>query len=343
MIEITDVYKSYKSFQGNIDALKGVNLKVEKGQIYGVIGFSGAGKSSLLRCINMLEKPSSGKIIVNNQDMTILKGAYLRQARKKIGMIFQHFNLLETCTVFQNIAIALELSNVPQEIIKTKVNSLLQVVGLEEKANSYPSQLSGGQKQRVAIARALANDIDILLCDEATSALDPQTTESILDLILDINKQFNLTILLITHEMAVIKKVCDRVGVIEDGKIIEEDTLINIFTRPQLKTTKNFIASIMEEKLAPGIIEKLLDKARNLKLLRLTFVGCGAAEPLLAKIAKELPIWPNILGGNIIQIKGQTLGRLIVALEGETPYIDQALAILDNHGVLAEVLDYGLI
>lgn len=341
MIEITDLYKTYQSTEGNVEALKGINLKVAKGEIFGVIGFSGAGKSSLIRCVNMLEKPTSGSIKVNGVEMTTLNSLKLREARKKIGMIFQHFNLLESCTVFENVAVALELANTPKDIIKEKVDNLLSIVGLESKKDSYPSQLSGGQKQRVAIARSLANDIDILLCDEATSALDPQTTEAILDLLLDINKRFQITILLITHEMQVIKKICDKVAVIENGKIIEEDTVINTFTNPKKPTTKNFIKSILEEDLPAGFLANLNQSHQESKFIRLTFVGNNAAQPVLAKIAKELPLWPNILCGNIIQIKNQTLGRLIIQLSGSPQDFAAAIKILHEEKVFTEVLNYG--
>ena len=237
----------------------------------------------------MLEKPTSGSVLVNGVEMTTLKPKELRQARRKIGMIFQHFNLLETATVFENVAVALELSKTPKLEIEKKVNKLLKIVGLEDKIHNYPSQLSGGQKQRVAIARALANDVEVLLCDEATSALDPQTTESILDLLLEINKNLNITILLITHEMNVIKKVCDKVAVIEDGEIIEMDSIVNIFTNPQQPTTRNFIKSIMEEDLPSNLIDKLRKRDRNYKLVRLTFLGCSAAQPILAKLLRICP------------------------------------------------------
>ena len=341
MIEITDLYKTYKTSEGTVEALKGINLKVKKGEIFGVIGFSGAGKSSLIRCINMLEKPTSGSVLVNGVEMTTLKPKELRQARRKIGMIFQHFNLLETATVFENVAVALELSKTPKLEIEKKVNKLLKIVGLEDKIHNYPSQLSGGQKQRVAMARALANDVEVLLCDEATSALDPQTTESILDLLLEINKNLNITILLITHEMNVIKKVCDKVAVIEDGEIIEMDSIVNIFTNPQQPTTRNFIKSIMEEDLPSNLIDKLRKRDRNYKLVRLTFLGCSAAQPILAKIAKDLPLSPNILSGNIIQVKDETLGRLTIELTGNREHINQAIQMLENVGVLTEVIEDG--
>lgn len=339
MIEISNLHKTYSNSSGYVEALKGISLNVEKGQIYGVIGFSGAGKSSLIRCVNMLEYPTEGSIKVNGQEITNLKGQDLREARRKIGMIFQHFNLLENSTVYENIAVALELTSTPSTLIEEKVTTLLQIVGLENKAHCYPSQLSGGQKQRVAIARSLANDIDVLLCDEATSALDPQTTDAILDLLLDINKRFNITILLITHEMHVIRKICDKVAVIEEGKIIEEDTVINIFTNPQQQTTQNFIKSIMEDNLPKEVLDKLKKTDSFSMLVRLSFVGCSAAQPILAKIAKDLPVWPNILCGNISQIKNQTLGRLIIELVGEEVYIEKAIKMLQDNKVITEVLD----
>lgn len=339
IIEIKDLYKTYQSSEGSVEALKGIDLSIKKGEIYGVIGFSGAGKSSLIRCVNMLERPTSGSVQVNGQEMTELKGAELRNARKKIGMIFQHFNLLETCTVFENIAVSLELVNTPKPKIQEKVNNLLKVVGLEDKAFNYPGQLSGGQKQRVAIARALANDIEILLCDEATSALDPQTTEAILDLLLGINKKFAITILLITHEMHVIKKICDKVAVIENGQIIEKDTVLNIFKNPKNPTTKNFIKSIIEDDLPQSVLNKLKQKGVNSKILRLTFVGCTAAQPVLAKLAKEISIWPNILCGNIIQVKDGTLGRLVIELAGTEKDINSGIDLLLNQGVVTEVIE----
>lgn len=338
MIEIVDLCKSYGSGANAVHALKNINLQVERGEIFGVIGFSGAGKSSLIRCVNMLETPTSGRILVDGQDMTALRGAALRQARKKIGMIFQHFNLLETATVYQNIAVALELNKVPKAQIEKKVAELLALVGLENKANAFPSQLSGGQKQRVAIARALANDVDILLCDEATSALDPQTTEAILDLLLDINRQMHITIMLITHEMNVIKKVCDRVAVLENGEIIEQNTTLDLFVDPKQPTTRNFLGSILDEKLPQAVLDKIRERDVNCKVVRLTFVGANTSMPLLSQIAKALPLAPNILSGSILQVKDETLGRLVIELSGEPSDIQKALDMIAAAQVKAEVL-----
>lgn len=338
MIEIIDLCKSYGSGASEVHALKNINLQVERGEIFGVIGFSGAGKSSLIRCVNMLETPTSGRILVDGQDMTALRGQSLRQARKKIGMIFQHFNLLETATVYQNIAVALELNKVPKAQIEKKVTALLALVGLENKANAFPSQLSGGQKQRVAIARALANDVDMLLCDEATSALDPQTTEAILDLLLDINRQMNITIMLITHEMNVIKKVCDRVAVLENGEIIEQNSTLALFVDPKQPTTRNFLGSILDEKLPQPVLDKIRERDVNCKVVRLTFVGANTSMPLLSQIAKALPLAPNILSGSILQVKEETLGRLVIELSGEPSDIQKAMDMIAAAQVKAEVL-----
>ncbi len=338
MIDIIDLCKSYGSGAEQVHALKNINLQVERGEIFGVIGFSGAGKSSLIRCVNMLETPTSGRILVDGQDMTALHGKDLRQARKKIGMIFQHFNLLETATVYQNIAVALELNGLPKAQIQQKVAELLALVGLKDKANAYPSQLSGGQKQRVAIARALANDVDVLLCDEATSALDPQTTEAILELLLDINRQMNITIMLITHEMNVIKKVCDRVAVLENGEIIEQNTTLELFVDPQQPTTRNFLGSILDEKLPQSVLDKIRERDPNCQVVRLTFVGANTSMPLLSQIAKALPLAPNILSGSILQVKDETLGRLVIELSGEPSAIQQAMDMIAAAQVRAEVL-----
>lgn len=338
MIDIIDLCKSYGSGAGQVHALKNINLQVQRGEIFGVIGFSGAGKSSLIRCVNMLETPTSGRVVVDGQDMTALHGKDLRQARKKIGMIFQHFNLLETATVYQNIAVALELNGAPKTQIQPKVASLLNLVGLEAKANAYPSQLSGGQKQRVAIARALANDVDVLLCDEATSALDPQTTDAILELLLNINRQMNITIMLITHEMNVIKKVCDRVAVLENGEIIEQNTTLDLFVAPQQPTTRNFLGSILDEKLPQPVLDKIRERDPNCQVVRLTFVGTNTSMPLLSQIAKALPLAPNILSGSIVQVKDETLGRLVIELSGEPSDIQKAMDMIAAAQVRAEVL-----
>lgn len=241
MIEICDLKKIYRSASGEVLALNGVNLRVSKGDIFGVIGFSGAGKSTLIRCVNQLEIPDSGSIRVGGQEMIGLKQAGLREARSRIGMIFQHFNLFEARTVYQNIAFALEVMGLKQDVIHQRVEEMLNLVGLEDKRDAYPSQLSGGQKQRVGIARALVSKPDILLCDEATSALDPQTTFSILSLLKELNRQLGVTILLITHELDVIRSICNQVAIMEDGRVTEVGAVSDVFSAPQSDTGRNFI------------------------------------------------------------------------------------------------------
>ena len=239
MIRLEHVSKTFTTKSGYVHAVKDISLDINEGEIFGIIGFSGAGKSTLVRCMNLLERPEEGSVIVDDKNLLELDGAQLREMRKKIGMIFQHFNLMRSRTVAQNVAFPLKKSGLSKEEIRQKVMELLELVDLSEKANVYPSQLSGGQKQRVAIARSLANDPKVLLCDEATSALDPQTTHSILKLIKDINRKLNLTVVLITHEMGVVKEICDRVAVMEDGHIVEEGSIVEVFTHPQAKVTKN--------------------------------------------------------------------------------------------------------
>lgn len=328
MIQLTDIHKTYKVGNKQIEALKGVTLNVERGQIFGVIGFSGAGKSTLLRTINLLEKPSGGTVVVNGQDMLSLKEKELRQARKKIGIIFQHFNLLSSYNVFDNVAEILRMNRVPKDVIKQKVEDLLRLVGLEDKAHSYPSQLSGGQKQRVGIARALATDPEILLCDEATSALDPQTTDSILELLLDINRKFNLTIVLITHEMQVIKKICDHVAIMENGLIIEQGTVLDIFSNPQQPTTRNFIKTIFDDNVPHEILSKIKQTGPSAKILRVAFRGDAALDPVLGTLSARFPVSTNLLYGSITSIKGTALGILLLHISGEEKAVQDGIAFL---------------
>ena len=328
MIQLTDIHKTYKVGARQVEALKGVSLNVEKGQIYGVIGFSGAGKSTLLRTINLLEKPTSGSVVVNGQNLLEMKEKELRQARKKIGIIFQHFNLLSSYNVFDNVAEILRMNRVPKDVIKRKVEDLLRLVGLADKANAYPSQLSGGQKQRVGIARALATDPEILLCDEATSALDPQTTESILELLLDINRKFNLTIVLITHEMQVIKKICDQVAIMENGVIIEQGTVLDIFSNPQQQTTRNFIKTIFDDEVPGEILAKIKPSGPVSKILRVAFRGDAALDPVLGTLSARFPVSTNLLYGSITSIKGTALGILLLHISGEERAIEDGIAFL---------------
>lgn len=328
MIQLTDIHKSYQVGNKQVEALKGVSLQVEKGQIYGVIGFSGAGKSTLLRTINLLEKPTSGSVIVNGQNMLTLKEKELRQARQKIGIIFQHFNLLSSYNVFDNVAEILRMNRVPKDVIKRKVEDLLGLVGLSDKANAYPSQLSGGQKQRVGIARALATDPEILLCDEATSALDPQTTESILELLLDINRKFNLTIVLITHEMQVIKKICDQVAIMENGVVIEQGSVLDVFSNPQEQTTRNFIKTVFDDQVPQEILSKIKESGPVSKIVRVAFRGDAALDPVLGTLSARFPISTNLLYGSITTIKGTALGILLLHISGEDQPIQDGIRFL---------------
>ena len=293
MIDLRNVEKTYYSNAGNIHALKKTNLHINAGEIFGIIGLSGAGKSTLIRCINMLEVPTGGQVFVDGQELTAMNNQELRKARQNIGMIFQHFNLLASRTVYDNIAFPLEIQGIPQSEIKKRVQPLLELVQLQDRGDYYPSQLSGGQKQRVGIARALASDPKVLLCDEATSALDPQTTKSILDLLKDINKRLNLTIVMITHQMEVVKEVCDRVAVIENGEIIEEGSMIDVFTDPQKPTTKDFVKSINNIELPALLQSSSISEvyAEGSKLIvRLSFIGNSAGDPIVSGMVKKFDV-----------------------------------------------------
>ena len=344
MIKLSKIEKIYKGASENVHALKGIDLNIERGEIYGIIGLSGAGKSTLVRCINMLERPTAGEVIVDGKNMMQLSESELRDARKNIGMIFQHFNLLSSATVYENIAFPLTLSKTPAAEIEKKVLPLLELVGLSDKANQYPAQLSGGQKQRVGIARALASDPKILLCDEATSALDPQTTKSILALIKDINKKLKLTVVVITHEMQVIKEICDKVAVISDGVIAERGSVLDVFTNPQHKITKEFISVLLSNDLPAAFRGNEISQEKtqgSLLLLRLIFLGEKADDPVLAEMIRNCKgLECTMLFGNLDEIHGVPFGRMIVGLSGAESSIQNALDFLSTKDVRVEVIDY---
>ena len=343
MIKLSGVVKTYESKAGTIEALKGIDLEVSAGEIYGVIGHSGAGKSTLIRCINMLEKPTSGTVLVDDEDMGNLSEAQLRKARQKISMIFQHFNLLSSRSVYDNVAFPLEIQGKSKAEIRTVVLPLLELVGLAERQDYYPSQLSGGQKQRVGIARALASQPKVLLCDEATSALDPQTTKSILVLLRDINKRFNLTIVLITHEMQVIKEICDKVAVIEGGRIVEQGSVLEVFTNPQAKTTQDFIGTILNRDLPmewADVTPSPTPIDGGYLLLRLSFLGSTADEPVIASVIRRFDVDISILYGNIDHIKDTPYGTLLISLTGSDGSIQETLAYLKTCDVKLEVIGY---
>ena len=344
MIKLSHIEKTYDSPSGPVSALKGIDLTIARGEIFGIIGLSGAGKSTLVRCINMLERPTAGQVFVDGKDMMAMNAGELRSARKEIGMIFQHFNLLSSATVYENIAFPLKLAGMSADKIKEKVMPLLKLVGLEAKADKYPSQLSGGQKQRVGIARALASEPKVLLCDEATSALDPQTTKAILELIRDINKKLQLTVVVITHEMQVIKDICDKVAVIDKGVIAEQGSVLDVFTNPQQPITKEFISVLLSNDLPTAfrggrISEEPVDDAYL--LVRLTFIGEKADDPVLAGMIRKFPeVETTMLFGSLDQIKSTPFGRMIVGLTGPKERVQAALDYLSTKDLKEEVIGY---
>jgi D-methionine transport system ATP-binding protein len=341
MIYIKNLTKVYHSDSGDVKALDEVNLHIKKGEIFGIIGLSGAGKSTLLRCINMLEKPTSGSVEIDGVEMTSLSPNELKEMRKKIGMIFQHFNLLTSRNVRGNVAFPLEIAGVDKKTINQKVERLLDLVGLSDKTDSFPSQLSGGQKQRVGIARALANDPKVLLCDEATSALDPQTTLSILNLLKDINKKLGITIVLITHEMNVIKQICNSVAVIEKSRVVEQGSLLEVFANPKTDTAKNFLKSVTLSELP----EELKERIRNLdhghlegRIVKIGFFGKVTAEPVISTLVKKFDVDANILYGNIDHIQDTPYGMLVVELRGKNGGANSAIEYLKTLGLKVEVI-----
>lgn len=339
MIELKDIKKIFQTKKGTVEAVNGVNLSIESGDIYGIVGYSGAGKSTLIRMFNGLEAPSSGTVSVNGKVISTLKGSSLRKERQKIGMVFQHFNLLWSRTVVENILFPLEIAGVPKEKRLARANELVKLVGLEGREDAYPAQLSGGQKQRVGIARSLANDPTLLLCDEATSALDPQTTDEVLDLLLDINKRLNLTIVLITHEMHVIRKICDKVAVMESGKIVEHGNVMDVFKRPKEEVTKRFIRQDSnDEEDTHLVLEELLAEYPDGKVVRLTFHGEQAKLPIISKIVKEDEVDLTIIEGNIKKTQEGAIGSLYVQLMGQPEKINQAIENLRKMRVEVEVI-----
>ncbi|EZP76971.1 DL-methionine transporter ATP-binding subunit [Parageobacillus genomosp. 1] len=333
MIEIKNVTKIYSTKKKQVVGVDNVSLTIQDGEIFGIIGYSGAGKSSLLRCLNLLERPTSGQIIIDGVDLTALNSKQLRQARLKIGMIFQHFYLVSSKTVFENVAFALKAAKKPKEEIEKRVNELLEMVGLSDKRDAYPSQLSGGQKQRVGIARALANDPTVLLCDEATSALDPSTTKSILTLLKKINRELGITIVLITHEMEVVKDICDRVAVMQNGKIIELGTVYDIFTNPKEELTKSFINSVLRFELPDHLLQK-----RTGTIVKIQFKGKTAEEAIVSDMLQAFKVKGNILHGKIEYIQEMPLGIFVMELTGEPEEIERAINYISQRTNGLEVI-----
>ena len=333
MIEIKNIYKSF----GHKNVLTNISLEIPEGSIYGIIGYSGAGKSTLIRIINALEKPDSGEIFIDNTSLYSLDEKSIRNEKKKIGMIFQHFYLLNSKTVFDNVAIALKINKAEKKETEKRVMEILKFVGLEDYRDSYPEQLSGGQKQRIGIARALVNNPKILLCDEATSALDPETTKQILELLQKVNRELGVTIVLITHQMEVVKNICDRVAVLENGRIIEENNVFNIFAFPKEITTQKFVESILHQDIPDSAYRHLIDG----KLYKLTFSKGHVDEPVLSNITAETGVNFSILQGVVTEIQDHFFGQLVVKLSSDGLHTDTALEKLKTYGVEVQEIEKG--
>ena len=344
MIEIRDLSLTYQGPKGPVHALRSINLEIASGEVFGIIGRSGAGKSSLVRCLNLLNRPTEGKVMVHGRDLMQLSNAELRAARRDIGMVFQHFNLLSSRTVYDNVALPLELAGVSKEEIYQRVTPLLELVGLDHLSDRYPAQISGGQKQRVGIARALASNPKVLLSDEATSALDPETTRSILDLLRKVNRELGVTVVLITHQMLVIKQIADRVAVIDGGEIAELGPVIDVFTKPQQSITKSLIDEIVPQQLPESVMTRVSQLAAQLQpgqqgqLLRLSYAGESAYQPILSHLIRELGLDLSILHGQIDEIQEQTFGSLAVYASGEGAKIDAAVTHLRASGVQVQIV-----
>jgi len=342
LIQLTDVKKSFDVKKQTIHAVDGVSLTVDKGDIYGIVGYSGAGKSTLVRLLNGLELATSGSVIVDGQNIGTLKNKELRDFRKNVGMIFQHFNLLWSRTVLENIELPMELAGISKQKRQQKAQELLALVNLEGRGDAYPAQLSGGQKQRVGIARALANDPKILLCDEATSALDPQTTDEVLELLLAINQKLNLTIVLITHEMNVIRKICNKVAVMEAGKIVEEGQVSEVFRNPQQAVTKRFVQQDLKPSEDPKeVLQEFIAENPNGVLATLVFKADNANEPVISQAIRQFDVDINVVYGNIRQSKEDSFGSLTVLITGKEDAIDQTMAFFSAQQVGVEVLHRG--
>lgn len=342
MIKLTHITKIYNSVVLPTYALRDINLTINPGEIFGIIGQSGAGKSTLLRCINLLERPNLGQVWIEEQELTALNVAELRCVRRRIGMIFQQFNLLTAKTVYENIALPLKFAHYSAEQIHTAIIPLLELTGLSDKQHAYPAQLSGGQKQRVAIARALASQPKILLCDEATSALDPQTTQTILQLLKDINQRLGITIVLITHQVEVVKSICDRIALLDKGSIIEVADIVSFFTEPNTKLAKKFVSLSSKHELPPLLQHRLSaqKKLGSHAVLRILFQGQAAAEPLIAHVMREMGIHLNILQANMECLKETILGIMVVEVMGDQTSLPQGLDFLTNKGLHVEIIGY---
>lgn len=341
MIELEQISKTFADAGREVHAVNNVSLTIRNGDVFGIIGFSGAGKSTLVRCINLLERPTEGSVRIDGKELTRMPAKELRQARRKIGMIFQHFNLMPSRTIFGNVAYPLKGSGLRKDQIAEKVRKLLDLVGIADKENAYPSQLSGGQKQRAAIARALANDPDILLCDEATSALDPQTTKSILKLLERLNRELGITLVVITHEMAVVKEICNRVAVMDHGRVVEEGEVFSVFASPKEELTRSFIKTTsnlqkIEELIAAKSLVVALKPGE--RIVRLSYVERNASEPLISTMTKKYGVILNIIFADIEIVQNAPIGGTVGILSGPQDKMDEALEDLRSKNVGVEVI-----
>lgn len=336
IISFENLSKRYEKKGQTFVALDNVTFKVNKGDVYGLIGFSGAGKSTLLRMVNALETPTEGKVFVKGVDLTSLKESKLREIRKDIGMIFQEFNLLETKTVFDNIAIPLMLRHDNKQKIKSRVEELLKFVGLEDKAKALPGELSGGQKQRVGIARALATEPEILLCDEATSALDPDTTESILNLLARVNKELNVTILFVTHTIRVVQKLCNKVAILEHGKLVENGSVIDIFSKPKSTIAKRFVETVIPSKIPESIVAELKKYEANYKVIRIFFHAEHATDDVIWQINAKLGVHTNVMFASVTELQGRVLSIITLQLTGNEEDFKKVEDYINSHGIAFE-------
>src|SRR5690625_205424 len=334
LIELKNISKIYKRNNTETKALNDINLHINKDDIFGVMGFSGGRISTLIRLVNYIEKPTTRKVVINNHDLSLYPVRKLRKLRKDIGMIFQHFNLLNSKTIYQNIAIPLVLEKENKKVIKKRVMELLEFVGLEDKADSYPNELSGGQKQRIGIARALATNPSILLCDEITSALDPNTTDSILKLLQKINETYNITIMIITHEMNIIQKICNRVAVMESGEVIEKGTVLDVFSHPKQSSTQNFVRTVIQDEL-PETVRKNMTHIPGSRLFQVDFTD--VTNETINELIKTYGITVNVLYATLNEIKNDTIGHMIIQLAGDS--INEAILHLQAKEVNAKELN----
>lgn len=333
MIKFENVSKTFRTGSGEVQALQHVEFTIEKGDIQGIIGFSGAGKSTLLRMINALEKPTEGHVTVSGQVIDTLPNEELRRVRKGIGMIFQQFNLLNSKTVYENIAIPLVLNKADPAVIDKRVKELLAFVGLADKAGAYPDQLSGGQKQRIGIARAMATDPSILLCDEATSALDPETTDSILELLQRINREMKVTIVIVTHEINVIRRICNKVAVMEHGVMVEHGSVLEVFSNPRQEMTKRFVQTVIPDRIPASIVKKLQKETRNYKLLKVRFLGETTNANLFYEVNRRFSVETGIVFASVNELQGTALGIFIVQVLGDDAEIERVKQYIEANGV----------